>query len=76
MIPPCERRCAEAEALKGAQQVEAVVLGFGFRMNHLRQLMGERHFPSNRPQVVCVPGVLNHGRNTEEKEVEGLNTGM
>lgn len=71
MIPACEHRWAEAEALKGAQQVEAVVLGFSFRINHLRQLVGERHFPSNSPQVVCVLGVLNHDGNIEEKEVEG-----
>ena len=51
VLPPCEPRCVEAEALKGAQQVEAVVLGFGFRMNDLGQPSGERHFPSHRPQV-------------------------
>ncbi len=58
MLPPCECRGTEVEALEGAQQVEAAVLGFGFRMDDLRQLMGERHFPSNRPQVVCVLGTL------------------
>ena len=41
MLLPCECRCAEAEALEGAQQVEAVVLAFGFGMNDLGQLVGE-----------------------------------
>ena len=58
MPPLCERGRAEAEALEGAQQVEAVVLGSVFRMNDLRQLVGERHFPSNRPQTVCVLAAL------------------
>lgn len=68
VLPPCERRGAEAEALKGAQQVEAFVLGFAFRMNNLRQLAGERHFPSNWPQMVRVLRVLNHdGKNRRER---------
>lgn len=41
VFPPCERPRAEAEALEGSQQVEAAVLGFGFRMNDPRQLVGE-----------------------------------
>lgn len=62
------KRPADAESLKGAQQVEAVVLGFGFRMNHLRQLRGERHFAANRPQVVCVLGALNRVGKTEQEK--------
>lgn len=73
MFPPRERRCAEVEALKGAQQVEAAALGFGFRMNDLRQLAGERYFPTNRPQVVFVPGVLIMMEKPEEEE--GLKAG-
>lgn len=52
------RRCAEAEALEGAQQTEAAVLGFGFWMDDLGQLMWQRHSPTNRPQMVRVLGVL------------------
>lgn len=70
MFSPCERRCAEAEALEGTQQVEAVVLGFGFRMNDLRQLMGERHFPSNRPQVVHVLGTLIVKEKQQKKQLK------
>lgn len=58
VFPPCEGRGTEAEALEGTQQVEAAVLGFGFGMNDLRQLAGNRHFASNRPQVVHVLGTL------------------
>lgn len=64
----CKYHFAKAEAFKGAEQVEAVVLGFGFRMNDLRQLVGERHFTSNRPQLVCVLRVLNHDGKIEEEE--------
>lgn len=70
MFSPSERRCAEAEALEGPQQVEAVVLGFGFRMNDLRQLMGERHFPSNRPQVVHVLWTLIMKENQKKKQLK------
>lgn len=52
VFPPRDQRRVKTEALKGAQQVEAIVLAFGLRMNELRQLAGERHFPSGRPQVV------------------------
>lgn len=72
VCPPCERRSAEAEALKGAQQVEAVVLGFGFRMNDLGQLVGKWHFPANRPQVVCVFGALiRRIKNRRKRELKG-----
>lgn len=60
-FPPCKNCRADAEALKGAQQTEAIVLGFGFRMNNLRQLVGERYVSASRPQVVCVLWVLSHG---------------
>lgn len=68
VFPPCEGRGTEAEALEGAQQVEAAVLGFGFRMNDLRQLAGERHFASNRPQVVRVLGTLISRRRSWKPE--------
>lgn len=73
VFPPCECCCAEAEALKGAQQVEAVILGFGFRMNDLRQLAGERHFPSYSPQVACVLWALIIKKKKQKKTIERLN---
>lgn len=52
------RRRANAEALEGTQQIEARVLGIGFRMDDLRQLAGERRLPSDSPKAVLVLGVL------------------
>lgn len=66
----CERHCAEAEALEGTQQVEAVVLGFGLGMNDLRQLTGERRFPSDRPQVVHVLGTLTMKPKQKKKPMK------
>lgn len=54
-----ERRRADAEALEGAQQAEAGVLGSGVRMNDLGQLVGEGQLPPNRPQAAGVLGVLS-----------------
>ena len=73
---PCERRCAEAEALEGAQQVEAVVLAFAFGMNDLGELVGERHLPSNGPQVVGVLGTLSMKGKQKKSRVKGLDTGQ
>lgn len=53
-----QRRRANAEALEGAQQTEAGVLGFGVGMDDLGQLAGERQLPPNRPQAAGVLGVL------------------
>lgn len=53
-----ERRRADAEALEGAQQIEAGVLGFGVRMDDLGQLAGERQLPPNSPQTARILGVL------------------
>lgn len=52
------RRRANAEALEGTQQVEASVLGIGFRMDDLRQLAGERQLPPDSPKALGVLGVL------------------
>lgn len=56
---PGERRRADAEALEGAQQAEAGVLGFGFRMDDLGQLPRERQLPPGGPQAAGVLGVLD-----------------
>lgn len=53
-----ERRRADAEALEGAQEAEAGVLGFGLRTDDLGQLAGERQLPPNRPQAAGVLGAL------------------
>lgn len=58
MLSACERRRVEAEALESAQQVEAAVLALGFGMDDLGQLVGQRHLPPDRSQVVDVPGAL------------------
>lgn len=76
MFLPCECRCAEAEALEGGQQVEAVVLAFGFRMNDLGQLVGERHLPSNGPQMVGVLGTLSVKEKQKKKRVKRLDIGQ
>lgn len=72
VFPSRQHRRAKAEALKGAEQVEAVILGLGFRMNDLRQLVGERHFPSNRPQVVSIHGVLDYGERKKKRKTESI----
>lgn len=72
VFPSRQHRWAKAEALKGAEQVEAVILGLGFRMNDLRQLVGERHFPSNRPQVVSIHGVLDYGERKKKRKTESI----
>lgn len=70
-FPSRKQSPADAEALEGAKQVEAVVLGSGFGMNHLRQLRGERYFAANRPQVVCILRALNRvGKTKQEKGVK------
>lgn len=65
-FPSYKHSPADAEALEGAQQVEAVVLGFGFRMNHFGQLRGERYFAASRPQVVRVLRALNRVGKTKQ----------
>lgn len=58
MFPPAERRRAEAEALEGAQQVEAAVLAPFLRVDDLGKLAGQRHLPPDGPQVAGVLGAL------------------
>lgn len=58
-VPLGERRRADAEALEGAQQAEAGVLGSGVRMDDPGQLVGEGQLPPHRPQAAGVPGVLS-----------------
>lgn len=52
------RQRAQAEALEGVEQVEAVILGFAVGTQQLGQLAGERHFAANAFQVAGILGVL------------------
>lgn len=56
-----ERRRAEAEALEGAEQVEAAVLALALGVDDLGELAGQRHLPPDGAQMAGVLGALGQG---------------
>lgn len=63
-----ERRRAEAEALEGAQQVEAAVLAPALGVDDLGELARQRHLPPDGAQVAGVLGALGQGEGGKTAE--------
>lgn len=72
VLPPVERRRAEAEALEGAQQVEAAVLALPLGVDDLGELAGQRHLPTDGAQVAGVLGALGRGGGREARRQKSL----
>lgn len=63
-----QRRWAEAEALEGAQQVEAAVLAPALGVDDLGELAGQRHLPPEGAQVAGVLGALGQRKGGKTAE--------
>lgn len=66
VLPPAERRRAEAEALEGAEQVEAAVLAPALGVDDLGELAGQRHLPPDGAQVAGVLGALGQRQRRQD----------
>lgn len=61
VLRAAERRRAEAEALEGAEQVEAAILALPLGVDDLGELAGQRHLPPDGAQMAGVLGALGQG---------------
>lgn len=67
VLRAAERRRAEAEALEGAEQVEAAFLALALGVDDLGELAGQRHLPPDGAQMAGVLGALGQGEGGRQR---------